>query len=135
MLVPSISGSSAYEPASAPSPLHQTLEGFKQLQQDLQAGNLSQAQADYAALSQNANATLTSTSNPVGQAFQALGQALQAGNLSGAEQAFKTLQQVTVKIFQQHHSTKAEPPTVQGSNPTAPGSAPTTTSTGVDASA
>jgi len=77
---------------------------FQQLGQDLQAGNLTQAQQDYATLSQNfSNArsgTSTGTtpatansSNPIAQAFTALQQDLQKGNLSGAQQDYATIQQ------------------------------------------
>jgi soluble cytochrome b562 len=90
---------------------------FKQLGQDLQSGNLTQAQADFVTLSQS----LASPPNFVGpnavtqspqaqsasnshhsshhrvhlhQALSQLGQALQAGNLSAAQQAFATMQQI-----------------------------------------
>src|ERR1700740_3085367 len=73
---------------------------FQQLGQDLQAGNLSQAQQDYATLSQNfpnaQSATTTTTansSNPIAQAFAALSQDLQNGNISGAQQDYATIQQ------------------------------------------
>jgi len=86
---------------------------FKQLGQDLQSGNLTQAQADFVTLSQS----LASPPNFVGptaltqspqahsassshhrvhlrQALSQLGQALQAGNLSAAQQAFAAMEQV-----------------------------------------
>jgi hypothetical protein len=79
---------------------------FQQLGQDLQAGNLTQAQQDYATLSQNfPNAQTGTTSgtsttgstangaNPIAQAFTALAQDLQNGNLSGAQQDYATIQQ------------------------------------------
>ncbi len=77
---------------------------FQQLGQDLQAGNRTQAQQDYATLSQNfpiaQNGTTTGTtaatansSNPIAQAFTALAQDLQDGNLSGAQQDYATIQQ------------------------------------------
>lgn len=68
---------------------------FQQLGQDLQAGNLTQAQQDYATLSQNfpnaQTGTMTGTatangSNLIAQAFTALAQDLQNGNISGAQQ-------------------------------------------------
>jgi hypothetical protein len=65
---------------------------FQQLGQDLQAGNLSQAQSDFAALSQNTSAALQLNSS-VAQAFSALGTALQSGNISAAQRAYSTLQQ------------------------------------------
>jgi hypothetical protein len=70
---------------------------FQQLGQDLQSGNLTQAQQDYATLSQNfQNASQTSASNsgnPIAQAFNALSQNLQSGNLSAAQQDYATIQQ------------------------------------------
>ena len=75
---------------------------FQQLGHDLQAGNLTQAQQDYAALSQNfpnaqsattAATTSMNSSNPSAQAFAALSQDLQNGNISGAQQDYATIQQ------------------------------------------
>jgi hypothetical protein len=74
---------------------------FQQLGQDLQAGNLTQAQQDFATLSQNfqnaqsgtATAATASGGNPIGQAFTALAQDLQNGNISGAQQDYATIQQ------------------------------------------
>ena len=78
---------------------------FQKLGQDLQAGNLTQAQSDFATLSQelpnggqlssqaasssstsSTSSTASSSSNPILQAFQSLGQDLQSGNLSAAQQ-------------------------------------------------
>jgi hypothetical protein len=70
---------------------------FRQLGQDLQSGNLSQAQQDFATLQQalpNPTAFAQSQSNnPIVQAFNALSQDLQGGNLRAAQQDFATLQQ------------------------------------------
>jgi hypothetical protein len=77
---------------------------FQHLGQDLQAGNLTQAQQDYATLSQNfpnaqsatttrTTAATTNNSNPIAQAFAALPQDLQNGNISGAQQDYATIQQ------------------------------------------
>src|SRR5277367_965248 len=75
---------------------------FQQLGQDLQAGNLTQAQQDYATLSQNfpaaqsattAAPTAANSSNPIAQAFTALSRDLQNGNISGAQQDYATIQQ------------------------------------------
>ena len=52
---------------------------FQQLGQDLQAGNLTQAQSDFSTLSQNISGPLQSNST-LAQAFSALGSALQSGN-------------------------------------------------------
>lgn len=73
---------------------------FQQLGQDLQAGNLTQAQQDYATLSQNlpiaqssSTASTAANSNPIAQAFNALSQDLQNGNISAAQQDYATIQQ------------------------------------------
>ncbi len=85
---------------------------FQQLGQDLQTGNLAQAQQDYATLSQNfapaqsgataaattAAATTTAAptaanSNPIAQAFAALSTDLQNGNITAAQQDYATIQQ------------------------------------------
>ncbi len=101
----------------------------QQLGQDLQAGNLTQAQQDFAALSKNfpgttaasqpqtpatntnISATTSVASNSPSQAFSAVGQALQSGNLSAAQTAFATLQQDLspssigrIHLRHQHHS-------------------------------
>ena len=75
----------------------QIQDEFQQLGQDLQAGNLSQAQQDYAMLSQNfpqANPSGGATSNnPIAQAFSALSQDPHSGNLAAAQQDYSTIQQ------------------------------------------
>ena len=65
---------------------------FQELGQDLQAGNLSQAQSDFSTLSQNISSPMQSNS-ALSQAFGALGSALQSGNLAAAQKAYTTLQQ------------------------------------------
>jgi hypothetical protein len=74
---------------------------FQQLGQDLQSGNLTQAQSDFAALSQNlpgatqsiaTNTSTTPGTSTLAQAFNTLAQDLQTRNLSGAQSAFATLQ-------------------------------------------
>lgn len=75
---------------------HQRRADLQQLSQDLQAGNLSAAQQDYATLQSLAqsspfggNAFYTSQRQ---QDFAAIGQALQSGDVNGAQQAFAQLQ-------------------------------------------
>ena len=96
----------------------QTQSEFQQLAQDLQTGNLSAAQTDFAALQQNAPAGQTSSSSPLSQAFSTLGKDLQAGNLSAAQQDFATLKQDVTNLQQaaqqgvqvhHHHHHAAEP--------------------------
>jgi len=81
-------------------------QDMQKLSQDLQSGNLSAAQSEFAALkgafSQPATSTGTvsspstsgaSTSNPVAQAFNQLGTDLQSGNLSAAQKDLSRVQQ------------------------------------------
>ena len=76
---------------------------FQQLAQDLQSGNLSQAQADFATLQQTFPGAQPGSTSPVAQAFSALGKDLQAGNLSAAQQDFSTVQQDVQQAAQAHH--------------------------------
>jgi outer membrane protein assembly factor BamD (BamD/ComL family) len=100
------SGSLAAILTPAPTPqfgqgkFQQIQAEFQQLGQDLQTGNLSQAEQDYATLSQNfpvaQSSTTASTANnasPIAQAFNALSQDLQNGNISAAQQDYATIQQ------------------------------------------
>lgn len=91
----------------------QLKEEFQQLGQDLQSGNLTQAQSDYATLSKDfpgasqtgattaagttitMGATATNGTTSVAQEFAQLGQDLKSGNLQAAQQDFTNLQQTT----------------------------------------
>jgi len=93
---------------SAHGNFQQIQSEFQEPGKDLQAGNLTQAQQDYATLSHNFSNAQTSTaaatannSNPVAQAFTALSQDLQNGNISGAQKDYANIQQ----DFQQQHGT------------------------------
>jgi len=70
---------------------------FQQLGQDLQSGNLSAAQSDFAALQQNGpqgnSSSSSQSSSPISQEFKQLSQDLQSGNLSAAQQDYSTIQQ------------------------------------------
>ena len=92
--------------------LQQFQQEFQQLGQDLQSGNLSGAQSDFATLQKDlpqANSTSTSTStsesnSPIAQAFNQLAQDLQSGNLSAAQNDYSTLQQdFQSQASQMHH--------------------------------
>ncbi len=78
---------------------------FQTLGQDLKAGNLAQAQADFVTLSQSATSQLTSNS-PVAKAVNAVGQALQAGDLSAAQQAFAAVPPTIIGPSAIHHHGK-----------------------------
>ena len=73
---------------------------FQQLGQDLQAGNVKQAEADLAVLQPNVfsnqsstSSTSSTSSGTVSQAFNQMAQDLQTGNLSAAQSDYATLQQ------------------------------------------
>jgi outer membrane protein assembly factor BamD (BamD/ComL family) len=68
---------------------------FKELGQDLQAGDLSAAQADFAMIQQlkpYSDASSGST-NPIAQAFNQLSTDLKSGNLSAAQQDYSNMEQ------------------------------------------
>src|SRR3984957_20229804 len=78
---------------NSPSAFQQIKAEFQQLGQDLQTGNLTQAQQDYTTLSQNLPGATQASTNPLLQAFAQLGQDLQSGNLQAAQQDYTTVQQ------------------------------------------
>ncbi len=81
---------------------------FKTLGQDLQAGNLTQAQADFVTLSQSVTSQLSSNS-PFAKAFNAVGQALQSGDLSAAQQAFAAISPGGTGVASVRHHHHAAP--------------------------
>lgn len=101
---------SSFNPTAAQSKFKQIQQDFQQLGQDLQSGNLTQAQSDFSALQQllpgqqpqsttaATNTTNTAPSgspstNPISRGVAQLGTDLQSGNLSAAQSDFATLQQ------------------------------------------
>jgi hypothetical protein len=71
-------------------------QGLQQLGQDLQAGNLSAAQSDFAALQQlnpQISSTASAQGGSVAQEIAQLGKDLRAGNTSAAQQDYSQLQQ------------------------------------------
>jgi hypothetical protein len=106
MSVSGISTSSLYNYSSQNSQnsLQQIQQTFQQLGQDLQSGNLSAAQSDFATLQKlvpglgsttasTTSSTSSQSTSPIAQAFSQLAQDLQSGNLSAAQQDFSTIQQ------------------------------------------
>jgi outer membrane protein assembly factor BamD (BamD/ComL family) len=93
------------------SQLQQIQQDFQQLGKDLQSGNLSAAQSDFATLEQNmpqtsstSNTSTSESSNPIAQAFSQLSQDLQAGNLTAAQSDYSTIQQdFQNQASQSHH--------------------------------
>lgn len=70
-------------------------QAFQQLGQDLQSGNIAQAETDLAALQPNAasSALSASSSGLVSRAWSQVAQDLQSGNLSAAQSDFAGLEQ------------------------------------------
>jgi len=102
MSVAGISTSSLYNYNSqnVQNNFQQIQQTFQQLGQDLQSGNLSAAQSDFATLqklvpqlSSTASSATSQSNNPIAQAFAQLAKDLQSGNLSAAQQDFSTIQQ------------------------------------------
>jgi len=80
---------------------------YQQLGQDLQSGNISQAQTDLASLQAGMASTqpLTSQSpSAVTQAFNQISQDLQSGNLTAAQTDYAALQQNLQQTGHQYHS-------------------------------
>ena len=78
---------------------HQFQQEFQQLGQDLQSGNMSAAQSDFATLKQDMPQSSSTTSSSaqsgsgIATAFSQLAQDLQSGNLTAAQSDYSTLQQ------------------------------------------
>jgi len=131
----------SFDPQAGPPAAQKLKQEFQQLGSDLQAGNLSAAQADFATLQQSApqNNTQSNTengaqngstasgqnTNPLVKAFQQLATDLQSGNLSAAQADFSTLQQdVQSQVSQggghhghhRHHGGGAESSTAASSD-------------------
>jgi outer membrane protein assembly factor BamD (BamD/ComL family) len=84
-----------YTSQSSQSQMQQLAQSFQQLGSDLQSGNLSAAQAEFATLQQTGTASSTSSAqnnNPVAQLFNQLSQDLKSGNLSAAQQEYASIQ-------------------------------------------
>ena len=67
---------------------------FQQLGQELQSGNMTAAQSEFATLQQGVTQTSGATqSSSIAQAFSKLSQDLQGGNLTAAQSDYSALQQ------------------------------------------
>jgi outer membrane protein assembly factor BamD (BamD/ComL family) len=75
--------------------IQQFRQDFQKLGQDLQTGNLTGAQADFAALQKDGPQPSSSTqnSNPIARELQQLSTDLQSGNLTATQQDYTNLQQ------------------------------------------
>lgn len=86
---------SSYNVQNLQSNRQQFQQEFQQLGQDLQSGNLSAAQTDFATLQQKSPQASSSSqsTNSITQAFNQLGTDLQAGNTTAAQQDYANIQQ------------------------------------------
>lgn len=95
-MIAGISPNSIYNPGIL-NRMQQVQQDFQQLGQDLQAGNLSAAQADFATIQQidpqAASPSSSAPSIPINQGFAQLSGDLQSGNLASAQKDYLTLQQ------------------------------------------
>jgi len=103
MSVSAVSSSNTYPVQNYQSPFQQVKNDFQQLGKDLQSGNLSQAQADYATLSKDLPSSQQSSTSQAAKDLNSVGQALQAGNLSQAQQAYANVQQDVQQAAGGHH--------------------------------
>lgn len=71
----------------------QLQQEFQQLGQDLQSGNLSVAQSEFASMQQVTQSASSTANNFVSQEFSQLSQDLKSGNLSAAQSDYAKLQQ------------------------------------------
>jgi len=85
------------------SDFQQRRNSFEQIAQALQAGDLTQAQQAFSALTQNAPNSGEAPNGSIKDDFNTLGQALQSGDLDSARKAFATIQQDLQKLGQAHH--------------------------------
>ena len=108
---------SQFDSLAAHSKSQQLKQGFQQLGQDLQSGNLSQAQGDFASLQQFfpggqqspsvTSAVSTQSSNPLAAAVSQLAQDLKSGNLSAAQSDITAVQQDAQQVGQQQGANQA----------------------------
>jgi len=87
-----------YSAQELQSKRQQFQQEFQQLGEDLQSGNLSSAQSDFAALQQNLPSSSSASSSQnsgssLAQAFNQLASDLQSGNLSATQSDYSTIQQ------------------------------------------
>jgi len=90
--------------------LQQFRQEFQQLGQDLQAGNLSAAQSDYAQLQklgQSSSSLASQSVLPEAQVFGQLGKDLQSGDLTAAQKDFtdivNQIQNGGLQVHKHHH--------------------------------
>jgi hypothetical protein len=85
--------------------MQQFKQEFQQLGQDLQSGNLSAAQTDFATLEQSAPhaSGSSSSANSIVQEFKQLATDLKSSNTSAAQQDYSTIKQDFQNLAAQHH--------------------------------
>jgi outer membrane protein assembly factor BamD (BamD/ComL family) len=127
---------SQFQALAAQSKSGQLTQSFQQLSQDLQSGNLAQAQNDFSSLQQLlpgsqqnsllASAATTTGSNPLATAVSQLAQDIKSGNATAAQTDLSNVQQDVQQLRQHgaghahhHHHRHSESDSSQSpSNPT-----------------
>jgi hypothetical protein len=109
--------------------LRQFQQEFQQLGSDLQSGNQTAAQQDYATLhslaGEGGNSSVSTgltSNNPLVQQFNQLGEDLVSGNVSGAEQTYGNLKQNFQNIDKEHnnHQSPVQDPGPGQASPASP---------------
>ena len=107
MSVSAISNSNSWMNQAQSGQFGQLRQDLRQLGQDLQAGDLTAAQADFVTLQndmgQVTNSGAGTANDSLAQALNQLGQDLQAGDLSAAQQDYAALRQVVRGMRHHHH--------------------------------
>ena len=107
MSVAGISNSTFDYSALVHNNVYKFRQEFKQLGHDLQTGDLSAAQADFATLQQlHSPSPLASPSvgkHPIADGFSRLAQDLESGNISAAQQDFKNIRQAYQNLAAHRH--------------------------------
>lgn len=107
MSVSGISSTSFFNSGTqgVPDRMQQFKQAFQQLGQDLQSGNFSTAQSDFATLEQYApqGSPSSSSANSIVQEFKQLSTDLKSGNTSATQQDYSTIQKDFQNMAAQHH--------------------------------
>jgi outer membrane protein assembly factor BamD (BamD/ComL family) len=116
MSVTGISSSGFSEYGAQSVQKNQVAQEFQQLGQDLQAGNLSAAQSDFATLQQlvsqagsaassaSSSSSSSQSGNPIAQAFSQLASDLKSGNLTAAQQDFAQIEKDFQNLAEQNQA-------------------------------
>lgn len=105
-MISGISSSSLYQ-SQLVNHYQQMRTAFQQLGSDLQSGNISAAQTDFATMTQGAStpaatSTTSGSQTSLQQEIQQLGQDLQSGNVTAVQQDYSSIQQTIQHAHAEH---------------------------------